>query len=129
MFKSFPPLKLDNESSVVNLLRFKQLKFEKEDPHKIFFKYDFDVPLYKFFDLTKVRRNTTPKVIGSLILKPLLPKEKEISAAKLNDLKKLCSLGIIPIGNQEFFNSLKSGQSVPDNLNEPDQAESDTAED
>lgn len=92
------------------------------------FKCNFNEDDHLFFDLSKVRRSAKATDVRAVVLRPLYTWEKPISDAKLADLLSLCTEGIIPKAQQQFYRTLNSRDDIRDALPEPDGDESDECE-
>jgi hypothetical protein len=79
------------DGSVVNWLKVKWFKYEKQHPGKIFFKFDY-ADEYKVIDVQGRGRKT----VNMPYLKKVYAEPPKISALKYTDLKSLCTERAIP---------------------------------
>lgn len=109
------------DGAVVRWLKIKWLKYEKQNPQRIFFKYDYHSD-FQVMDVSPKRRGRRALPQNTPKLKKLYSESPKVSAAKLNDLMALCTDHAIPADYHPFYAALKSDASVVDTLPEPDVA-------
>lgn len=108
----------------VSWLKIKCLKFEKEFPEILYYRYDHTSDYKKINVSGRGRRRTIVELKSAYC--NLLP----ISQAKKTDLVKLCDAGLIPEKVIPWFKSLPTINFVhPERLPEPSTDESDIEDD
>jgi hypothetical protein len=123
-FKKLSTLFMKNTSKTVTgetvqWLKIKWLRFEKNDPLTIKFKYRLNE---ETFQVIKVSDNTTCNV-ALLPLELAYTSRMPISKAKKNDLLQLLQTRVIPVQYTEFYALLPSSDDQVDRLAEPDAEE------
>ena len=103
-------------------LKIKCLKYEKSKPNCFQYHYDFTTQHINVFTKGRGRQFSMPTEINKAY-STLLP----ISQAKMNDLERLCTLGIIPIKVQEWYHNLPVSQTARDVA--PESGEDDSEDD
>ena len=97
-------------------------QYRKEEPTKIFFKYEISQPEYNSIDIQSGRnRGAKLKSIKNYHLKQLYSSLVPISDAKYKDLMTLCKKNVIPHIHHRFYSDLPHKGSVSNTLEEPDE--------
>ncbi|KAK3107527.1 hypothetical protein FSP39_016707 [Pinctada imbricata] len=116
--------KIEINGTKINWLNIKWLRFMKEDPDNILFKYNFEE------DFRKMKVTGSGKRGRPIEKTKELPRKytgkQPISQAKKKDLLNLCKTKIISSEYHDFYKNLPSSNNVADNLPEPDVEEDDT---
>lgn len=113
----------DENGDVVSWLKIKCLKFEKNSPSTMYYRYDHTSE-YKRIDIrgkTRLRRN----ISGLPDLKPAYARCLPISEQKKDDIMKLCRKGLIPEETHHWYETLPVTMMATDRLPEPDVEEED----
>jgi len=106
------------DGNVVNWLKVKWFKYERQNPTTIFYKYDYTEE-FRMIDVTCKRRGRKAAAKGPKI-RPLYTEPPKISAAKHADLLSLCKERAIPSDYHPFYEALIHDVSVKDTLPEAD---------
>lgn len=124
-FKSMDMLKqnLVNRKKDVNRqkiewMKIKQMKFRKETPGVMEYKYTHNNDVqFSSVNMNK-RLKGRPVNLGSLNLDILYPDGRKLTQAKLNDIKSL--LQFVPPCHHQFYNQLQQGDVLDDRCDEVD---------
>ena len=116
-------VKIDTNGERVKWLNIRWLRFLKDDPEHILFKYEFEEEFRKILVTGKSKRGQQVRPITCL--PPLYKERLPVSAAKKQDLLSLCTSGLIPEEHHHFYGTLPVSESETDKLPEPDTQESD----
>ncbi|KAK3092951.1 hypothetical protein FSP39_009293 [Pinctada imbricata] len=116
--------KIEINGTKINWLNIKWLRFMKEDPDNILFKYNFEEDFRKMKVTGSGKRGRPIEKIKELPRK--YTGKQPISQAKKKDLLNLCKTKIISSEYHDFYKNLPSSNNVADNLPEPDVEEDDT---
>ncbi|XP_076090122.1 uncharacterized protein LOC143062260 [Mytilus galloprovincialis] len=109
--------KEDVNGKKIKWLKIRWLRYTKENPDCILFKYKMDDEFCEMkVSLTSTRGRSTEEY--QLIKK--YTSQQSISAAKKKDLVGLCKKGIIPSEYHEYYKSLPANINVKDTLAETD---------
>ena len=92
--------KVDTEGRKVEWLQIRWLRFVKEEPYKIYFKYAVDEEQFRCIDIAKRTR-------GRPGLPVLNPDGREVSQAKYKDIISL--IKYVPPCHQGFYKQLRHG--------------------
>lgn len=85
--------------------RIMQIKFMKEEPGKMFFKYNYNDPDFKFATIRQARQTRRKKNVSSInAFKYHCP--VGISDEKKKDMLKLCDRNLIPAHHRRFYADL-----------------------
>ncbi|KAJ2950557.1 hypothetical protein O0L34_g8802 [Tuta absoluta] len=121
--------KKDSEGNPVKWMKIKQFRYLKEEPHKVFFRYDLKDD--KFFHIIvkdtsegkQTRRSTRASTRVNApeppLLKQLYDRQLPITEAKKKDLLKLCKTGTIPEELHGWYSSLRTEEDEVDRIPEP----------
>lgn len=124
-FKSLAKEVLQNKSTdsngeKVQWLKIKWLRFRKDQPNVMFFKYDFDDENFREISVVQKRGRSKKSENIALELKKAYSARLPISTSKYGDLISLCDSGAIPSKYKDFFVGLPTLNTVFDRLEEPD---------
>lgn len=114
--------KIDTDSSHVKWNKIHAFQYRKDEPSKIFFKYNYGDD-WRSFEVNKAtRRATKLKSLIGYKLKALYTCPIPISNEKYNDLMTLCQKSVIPPVYHSFYKTLPHGNKSS-RLPEPDASE------
>jgi hypothetical protein len=125
-------LKIDNTGNKIHWLKICFLRYQKETPEVIAFKYSYKDD-FKFITLNSHRRgrNSTSSQAASNVQEciPVIQRKYDtqllLSAEKKRNLLQLCQKGIIPSDYHPYFNDLMSSDQIRNRLPSPDIEEED----
>ena len=109
----FSNVKKDVTGEQVNWLKIKMLRFNKERPNAILFKYNFDDEFRTIKVSVSGRRKSVETLKGEE--RPAYEDVQPISDAKKKDLVSLCETGVIPRCYHAYYRQLKSVHKHKDN--------------
>lgn len=110
----------DTDGQTVKWLHIKSLRYSKQHPHIIQYKYEHSSDYKAINIFGKGRPAALPKQMTKLYNK-MLP----ISTKKKADLMKLCKSGAIPIEFHGWYKSLPTDKNIPELTLEPSVEDSD----
>jgi hypothetical protein len=115
--------KIDTNGKRVNWFQMRWIRYRRDDPDTLQFKYDYDEEEFHCLKLSGSRRGR------SVAFEHELPRKyhakQPISLAKKRDLVRLCTTGVIPSEYTEYYKTLPSSTTTTDVLPEPDADEED----
>ena len=117
--------KKDSDGANMEWMKLKWIQFMKQEPDKIFFKYNFtDEPFKQLRVKPMLTRRGRQTSNTFAVQQNQLPQkysgDLSISEAKKKDLLALCRQLIIPRVHHPFYNAWKTGENYKDTLPEPD---------
>ncbi|ESO84982.1 hypothetical protein LOTGIDRAFT_168241 [Lottia gigantea] len=109
--------KRDQDGNIVNWLLIKCLRYQKDLPGIIQYRYRY-TDQYRCINI--FNRGRPPILVLQKAFKSLIP----ICKAKKNDLVKLCTQGVIPNELHLWYKSLPTSNQAKDSVPEPAQTDS-----
>jgi hypothetical protein len=107
----------NTDGEKVNWLNFKWLRFDKQQPYVIGYKYS--VTDVEFMYVVVCPARGRPHSLKNVEMKPLYYTRLPISSAKKKDLMSLVTSGVIPQEYVHFHEQLPSSIHTRDSLPEP----------
>lgn len=102
---------IDDVGTKCSWNQFKMIKISKQEPDKIYYKYNYnDDDFERFIDVKHKMRGRRPE-ISNLILEKAYTVPPPIPQNKKNDLMSLCQSRIIPERHHNFYYNIKSSNS------------------
>ena len=117
--------KKDVAGNTAHWIKMKWIRYRKNSPESIMFKYDYDDEFIEMRVNHGVRGRPS---IPHEVLVPLFTEAPCITQAKYDHLKFLCDSLAIPRFYHDFYKGLKTNRNVRDALPEPDITEEDPRE-
>lgn len=109
------------DGSIMKWNNIHSFQYRKEEPNKIFFKYEISQREYNSIDIRSGRRGAKLRNMKNYHLRPLYSSLVPISDAKFKDLMDLCKKNVIPRVHHDFYSQLPHKGSVCNSLEEPDE--------
>ena len=96
------------------------MRYEKENPDVLLFKYDYEENFRKLI-VKQQTRGRRSSFMASHSVPRLHQEPPAISKEKYNDVEFLCNSNAIPQSYHSFFKNLRVDRELVERLSEPDQ--------
>lgn len=109
----------NTENEVFSISKVREIHISKDEPNKLFYKYDFDENFRKvilYYDETSTtKRRGRKRKTNRDVIDPLYSQREPISECKYQDLLFLCKNNYIPGFYHQWFESLPHSNSLSQN--------------
>lgn len=106
--------KITADGSPVRWLKIKWLRFVKEEPSIIYFKYELSDPNFMTLDTSRATKKSKPFCWNAIELTPKYRERMPVSVAKKKDLLHLLRTGVIPADYAAFIEGIPCKKGVRD---------------